>query len=116
MRDINLYLNDILDAVNQIETYTEGMSLKTFKKDRKTLDAVVRNLEVIGEACRHVPEHIKESQIEVDWKESIAMRNILIHQYFGVDVNIIWDTIQTDIPKIKTDIKKVTEKIQGLKM
>lgn len=92
-RDYQLQLEDILDAVSRIRLYTQGMSYNEFASDIKTQDAVVRNLEVIGEAARALPESIKAGAPIVEWRKIIGLRNILIHEYFGVNLPIIWDVI-----------------------
>ncbi|WP_258083704.1 HepT-like ribonuclease domain-containing protein [Thermococcus thermotolerans] len=89
MRDYKLYVEDILEAISRIEEYTEGMSLEEFKAERIVIDAVIRNLEIIGEACRAIPVRIQKRHPEIEWRKIIGLRNILIHQYFGVDVELI---------------------------
>lgn len=80
-RDYRLQLDDILEAIERITEYTEGTNWDTFSSDRKTQDAVVRNLEIIGEAARNLPDEIKEQTPEIEWQKIIALRNILIHEY-----------------------------------
>jgi uncharacterized protein with HEPN domain len=104
-RDYKVYLEDILQAISRIREYTAGLSAAAFAVDAKTLDAVVRNLEVIGEAARALPEAIRSQHPEVDWKKTVGLRNILIHQYFGVDSEIIWDIIQNKLPALEEQIR-----------
>jgi uncharacterized protein with HEPN domain len=88
-RDYTVYLNDIIDAIARIEEYTTGSSLETFKADRKTTDAVIRNLEVIEEATKNVPQEIRGLRSDIDWRKIAGLRDILAHQYFGVDLDIV---------------------------
>ena len=107
MRDYKLYLRDILKALESIEKFVEGMDFEEFQKDDKTSSAVVRKFEIIGEAAKRVPEHIKQEYQQVPWKEMAGMRDRLIHFYFGVDYNLVWITIKERIPQIKPLIKKI---------
>jgi len=91
-RDWRLRLEDILDAIAKIQTYIEGMSFEEFTADTKTLDAIIRNLTIIGEAARHVPAEIQERYRDVPWREMQGMRNIVVHEYHGVSPFIIWRT------------------------
>lgn len=84
-RDYKIYLKDILDAIERIEEYTESMDFEDFINDNKTQDAVLRNLEIIGEAVKNIPEEIREMHKEINWKGFAGLRDIVIHQYFGVD-------------------------------
>ena len=90
-------LEDILNALVRIQQYTQGFDLKRFDEDQRTIDAVVRNFEIIGEAARHIPEAITKKYPEVPWKYMKDMRNILIHEYFGIHTEIIWQTIIDDM-------------------
>lgn len=92
-RDYRLFLEDIIESIQRIRDYTKGMDEKSFSKDNKTQDAVIRNLEIIGEASRSIPESIRLQITEIEWKKIIGMRNILIHQYFGINVAILWDIV-----------------------
>ena len=84
-RDYKVYLDDILEASARIRNYTSGLTLEGFKNDTKTLDAVVRNLEVIGEATKKVPDDVRSRYPDVEWKKIAGLRDILIHEYFGID-------------------------------
>lgn len=103
-RPLKLYFDDIIEAINKIEEYTREMTFENFKNDTKTIDAVVRNIEVIGEAAKHIPADIRVKHIEIPWKEIIGTRSKVIHEYFGVDVEILWKTITEDIPLLKKQI------------
>jgi uncharacterized protein with HEPN domain len=100
-------LEDILEAIGKIRTYTTGMTVEIFTADNKTIDAVIRNLEVIGEAAASVPADFQVEHPEIPWEDMRAMRNVLIHEYFGVSVPIVWDTVKRDLPPLAADIVKV---------
>jgi uncharacterized protein with HEPN domain len=106
-RNINLFFEDILEATNSIKEYTHDMGYEKFIQDKKTRDAVVRNLEIIGEAAKNIPVDIKEKYPEVNWKEMAGMRDKLIHEYFGVSNVIVWETIKNDIPLFESQIEKI---------
>lgn len=92
-RDSKLYLDDMIDAVTAIQTYTTGYDYQTFVNDRKTVDAVLHNLAIIGEAATKLSSEIKNEMPEIEWRKIIGLRNIVIHEYFGVDQQIVWDII-----------------------
>lgn len=104
-REPELYLQDILDSIGKVEKYTHGMSIEEFSKDEKTIDAVIRNFEVIGEAARHIPKEIMTKYPSVPWEKMSSMRNKVLHEYFGVDLEILWKTIQEDLPELNKQIK-----------
>ncbi len=98
-REWRLRVEDILDAIARIERYIQGLTFDQFQADEKTIDAVVRNLEVIGEAVRHLMMASSEELPEaIRWADVAGMRNILVHEYFGVDLGIVWQTVITDLP------------------
>ena len=108
-RDLRDYLQDILDAVNDIERFVADMSYEQFIKDKKTLNAVVRSIEVIGEASKRLPLSLKAKNSELPWKEITGMRDKLIHAYFGMDTETIWKTVKENIPQLKQTIKKMAK-------
>ena len=106
-RDFNLYLDDILESINRILQYIADQNFETFADDQKTVDAVVRNLEIIGEAARNLPDGVKEAMADIQWKKIIALRNILTHEYFGINKQIVWDVVQTKLHPLKSACEKV---------
>lgn len=110
-RDYKLYLHDILDSCKKIGQYTESYNLESFKSDAKTLDAVLRNLEVIGEAAKNVPQEVRSINPQIDWKKVTGLRIILAHAYFGVDAEIIWDIIQNELPDLRGGVEKILASI-----
>ena len=104
-RDYKVFLEDILEAVGKIRDYTDGISQQGFTADAKTFDAVIRNLEIIGEAVKRIPEEIRSLRPEVEWKRIGRLRDILIHQYFGVDVQIVWDIVQRRLTSLEEAIR-----------
>ena len=106
-RDSKVYLEDILEAIRKIREFTSGTSLAALSKDAKTLDAVIRNLEVIGEAVKCLPEEIKSQQPDVEWRKVAGLRDILIHEYFGINVEVVWDVIQHKLSGLEEAAKKL---------
>jgi len=107
-----LFLNHILEAIKDIEDYIKDTSsLKDFITDKKTHDAVLRSFQVIGEAANNLDEEFINSQADIEWVKVIGMRNFIIHEYFGVDLKIVWVTIKDDLPTFRENIKKLLQKI-----
>ena len=96
-RDYRLYLDDILISLDRIREYTLELDREGFSSDSKTVDAVIRNLEIIGEASKNLPDAVKASSPEIEWSKIIALRNILTHEYFGVNHMLLWDIIQNKL-------------------
>jgi len=104
-----LRLADILSSVEAILSYTERMSKEEFVKDRKTVDAVIRNFEIVGEASAHIPDAIQAQYPEVPWRDMYDMRNVLAHEYFGVSLNIVWKTIQEELLPLVTQLRSILD-------
>jgi len=109
VRNPTLYLKDILEAMEAIEKFVRGVDLETFKKDDMRSSAVIRKFEIIGEATKNIPEDIKQKYHQVPWKDMAGMRDRLIHFYFGVKYDLVWNAITTVIPRIKPLINKILE-------
>ena len=108
-RDSRVYLEDILGAIGKIQRYTKGLSKQTFGADDKTLDAAIRNLEVIGEAVKQLPADLRAQEPGIDWHKIAGLRDILIHQYFGIDVDILWDIIQNKLPALEASVTRLLQ-------
>jgi len=100
-------VDDINESLRLIKEYVEGMDYISWAQDRKTIDAVIRNLEIIGEAAKHIPADVQEKFPEIAWSQMKGMRNILIHEYFGVDLEVLWETIHEDLPLLKEQMRKL---------
>ena len=109
-RSILDYLEDIASAIVDIRSFVQDMSADGFMADKKTINAVLRSLEVIGEATNKIPTEVRTKYPDIPWEEIIGMRNRLIHEYFGVDLDIVWQTIQDDLTPLETAIKTMTER------
>lgn len=104
-RDWTFFLEDIFEAANKVLRYTNGMSLEAFRSDELVFDAVVRNLEIIGEAAKHLPKEVQERMPDVEWSKAAAFRDVIAHGYFGLNVHIIWDVTRNKVPAISKSVE-----------
>ena len=103
------FVQDILDSIDYTGIFIEGMDFEDFIKDKKTIYSVVRAIEIIGEATKNVPEEIRKKYPDIPWKKMAGMRDRLAHEYFGVDLEILWGTATEDVPGLKVPVSKVLE-------
>lgn len=105
-RTISLFMNDIVESIEKIIRYKQEITFEQFVGDEKTIDAVLRNLEIIGEAVKNIPDDLKNKYPSIEWKLIAGMRDKLIHSYFGIDLEIIWSTMEF-LPELLTEIKTI---------
>ena len=108
-RQPKAFFDDILEAIRKIEKYSKNLSLDKLKKDEMIQDAIIRNLEIIGEAVKNIPDAVKDENPEIEWKKISGLRDILIHAYFGIDLEIIWGIIAEKLPPLKKKVMKLIE-------
>ena len=106
-KNYKVYLQDIKEATAKIEKYTKNLSFQEFKNNDLVIDAVVRNLEIIGEAAKKLPDQAKQKATDIEWKKIAGLRDILIHEYFGVDLEIIWDIIKNKLPELNKKVNQI---------
>jgi uncharacterized protein with HEPN domain len=112
-RNWPLRVADILVAINDVEDFVSGMDFESFTHDRKTVNAVIRALTVIGEAANHVPNDIADLHPEIPWADMRDMRNVVVHEYFGVDARVLWDTAHDDLPPLVTPLRSLVSEQPG---
>lgn len=101
-------IEDILEVAGKINNYLAGYSLESFSEDSKTIDAVIRNFEIIGEAANRLPDHFKEQHLHIDWARIIGFRNRIVHDYMGIDLSIVWHIAHHFLPKLIADLKQLS--------
>ncbi len=106
------YVHDILETVQDVAEFVAGMSFEDFRNDKKTIYAVIRGIEVIGEAAKKIPESIKDRYSAIPWRDMAGMRDKLIHEYFGVDVEVLWKTVEQDLPPLRALISEAMEDLK----
>ncbi len=115
-RDFRLYLDDILESSAAIEEFVVGLSMDEFTRDRKTSSAVIREFEIIGEAVGKLPQNIRSLQPGVQWQDIKDFRNLLIHEYFGVDLELVWNVVRDDLPILHNAVKKIIERMKDTRL
>ncbi len=106
------FLNDIFTSSEKILSLVEKKSFDEFLKDWVIVDAIIRNLEIIGEATKHLPKDLKQKYVDIEWKKIIGLRDVLSHEYFGINYKILWDIIKNKIPELREQIKKIIEDVK----
>jgi uncharacterized protein with HEPN domain len=106
-RDPDLLIQDILEAVRKIDRFIAGLDHSAFLRDERTVDAVVRNLEVLGEAAKQLPDDFTSRHPNIPWNQIAGLRNRIVHDYFGLDLNIIWQIVHHDLPRLKAQLEKL---------
>ncbi len=109
-RSWRLFLEDIVEASDRVSRYSEGKDLSTFPQDEMAYDAVLRNLQIIGEAAKSVPADVRQGHPEVDWKGMAGLRDVLTHAYFGLDNETLWDVVTTKVPQLRDRVRRILDK------
>ncbi len=110
-RDYRLYLDDIQSSAEKIIQYTQGLNLASFSADNKTFDAVVLNLQIIGESAKHVPDSVRGKYPHVDWRRMAGLRDVIAHGYFGLNEQILWELTQVQVPQLLEQIRHILSKV-----
>ncbi|MBI5388787.1 DUF86 domain-containing protein [Candidatus Woesearchaeota archaeon] len=110
-REYGDYIQDISDSIQEIFQFTKGMSFKEFKEDKKTINAVLRSLEVMGEAAKNIPDTLRKKYPKIPWEEMSGIRDKLIHEYHGVDLEIVWSVVRKELPLLKPEVLKLLREL-----
>ncbi len=107
MKDDKAYVEHILMCISKIYNYTKDINKDKFEREEMVQDAVIRNIEIIGEATKKISDNLKSSYLKIPWKEMAGMRDKLIHDYMGVDIDVVWKTIEIDLPELENLLKSI---------
>ena len=108
-REITDYLDDIRDAIAEVEEFTCGMDYESFAADKKTVNAVIRSLEVLGEATKQIPALFRKKHPEIPWSKMAGMRDVLIHDYMGVDLRTVWNVVRDRLPELRSSLERISQ-------
>ena len=111
-RDLILFVQDISENIRLIDSFMENVSEENFLSNEEKQSAVIRQLEIIGEAAKNLPENFRKQHPEIEWRKIAGTRDVIIHAYFGVDLDLVWKIIKKDLPKLKKQIEKILKEIQ----
>ena len=106
-RQLEELLPDILEAIEDIESFTKNVSLEEFSSNKEKILAVIKSIEIIGEAVKLIPQEIRDKNPQVPWKAIAGMRDMLVHEYWGIDINVVWETVQESLPTLKAEIVRI---------
>lgn len=111
-RDVKLFIQDVFDCIDKINSYVYGIvDEKELKKDKKAYDAVMMNFIILGEAVKNIFEEVSENYPNIEWREIMAMRNLIVHEYWGIDEGVVWDSIRNDLPELKGIITRIKDNL-----
>ena len=110
-KDVGVFVEHVMESIEKIEEYIGGMGKEEFLGDSRTQDAVMRRLEIMGEAVKNIPSEFRDEYPKIPWKQIAGMRDVLIHEYFGVNLERVWKTLKTDLPELKQKISEVSQKL-----
>jgi len=110
-KDVGVFVEHVMESIEKIEEYMGGMNKEEFLGDSRTQDAVMRRLEIMGEAVKNIPQEFRDEYPKIPWKQIAGMRDVLIHEYFGVNLERVWKTIKTDLPELKQRISEASQKL-----
>jgi uncharacterized protein with HEPN domain len=113
-RDYTLYLSDIIENIEDARRFVSGMAYEQFVDDKKTINAVIRSIEVVGEAAKHIPQSIRDRQPEIPWKDMAGMRDKCIHDYVGIDCSVVWTAVHEELPGIQVKVKLLLETLRQM--
>jgi uncharacterized protein with HEPN domain len=111
-RELRIFLEDIKESIDRIEEYIHDMDKEHFMRDIRTQDAIIRRLEIIGEAVKNIPEDFRCKYPDIPWKQIAGMRNVLTHGYFGINLERIWTVVKGDLPELKLKVSRILEKVE----